>query len=142
MSLKISAVPLLSITIFFSSISIAYSADSMQIADIVSDCDSGLTKACIDVGVAYTMGELKGKKIKKDKAKAKHYISKAVKRGQQNCQQGDSLDCYTLGLLFFEGGGLVPTNIPRGLELLQRSCNGGYKKACSWLDNSGLGNIR
>lgn len=142
MSLKISAVQLFFIIVINSSISIAYSADSMRMADILSDCDSGLTQACIDASVAYTLGEFKGKKVNKDKAKAKSYISKAVKRGQQNCQQGDSMDCYTLGLLFFEGGGIVPTDIPRGLQLLQKSCNGGYKKACSWLDNSGLGNVR
>lgn len=120
----------------------ALSADPPEMAGMLSDCDSGLTQACINVGAAYTSGKFNGKKITVDKSKAKHYIDKAVKRGKQNCLQGDSADCYTLGLLFFEGAGIVPTDIPRGLDFLQRSCNGGYKKACAWLDNSGLGNIR
>jgi len=106
---------------------------------MISECESGVTQECLNLGVAYTNGQYKGKKIGKDKGKAKQFIGKAVKRGQQNCQQGDNVDCYTLGLLFFQGGGIVPADIPRGLGFLQRSCRGGYKEACDWLDNSGLG---
>lgn len=122
--------------------SLAFSAEPAWLTPMISECDSGVTQECLNVGVAYTKGELKGKKVTRDKAKAKHYVGKAVKRGQQNCMQGDNLDCYTLGLLFFQGGGVVPTDIPRGLEFLERSCRGGYKKACAWLDNSGLGRTR
>ena len=128
----------LSITLLVYS-TLVFSAEPPWLTALVSDCDSGMTEKCLNVGVAYTKGEFKGKKVAKDKSKAKQYIGKAVKRGQQNCLQGDSTDCYTLGLLFFEGGGIVPADIPRGLELLQRSCRGGYNKACAWLDNSGLG---
>jgi TPR repeat protein len=39
--------------------------------------------------------------------------------------------------MYFEGG-VIPTDLPRGLNYLQKSCRGGYKKACDWLDNSGL----
>ena len=119
--------------------SLLFAAEPDWLTPMISECDSGVTQECLNVGVAYTSGELKGKKVARDKSKARHYISKAVKRGQQNCLQGDNLDCYTLGLLFFQGGGIVPTDIPRGLEFLQRSCRGGYSKACAWLDNSGLG---
>lgn len=116
-----------------------YSTESPEFAAVLADCNSGMTQQCIDVGVAYTRGTYKKSKVTKDKVKAKQYISQAVKQGQKNCLQGDTTDCYTLGLLFFEGGGIVPTDIPRGLEFLQRSCRGGYSKACAWLDNSGLG---
>jgi TPR repeat protein len=119
--------------------SLAFSAEPAWLSPIISDCDAGMTQQCLSVGVAYTKGELRGKKVTKDKAKAKQYIGKAVKRGQQNCLQGDNEDCYTLGLLFFQGGGVVPADIPRGLELLQRACRGGHARACAWLDNSGLG---
>ena len=117
-----------------------FAAEPSWLSPIISDCDAGKTEECLNVGVAYIKGELKGNKVTKDSAKAKHYINKAVKRGQQNCLQGDSADCYTLGLLFFQGGGVVPADIPRGLELLQRACRGGHSQACAWLDNSGLGN--
>lgn len=119
--------------------SLASSAEPPWLSPIISDCDAGMTQQCLSAGVAYTKGELRGKKVTKDKAKARQYINKAVKRGQQNCLQGDHEDCYTLGLLFFQGGGVVPADIPRGLELLQRACRGGHAKACAWLDNSGLG---
>ena len=122
--------------------SIVSSAEPAVMTGAVSDCDSGLSQACIDVAVAYTRGNYKGAKIQKDKAKAKTYVDKAVKRGKQNCLQGDSAECYTLGLLYFEGGGVIPIDIPKGLDYLQRSCKGGYRKACAWLDNSGLGGIR
>jgi len=116
-----------------------FAAEPAWLTSMISECDSGVTKECLDVGVAYTRGELKGKKVVSDKAKAKHYINKGVKQGQQNCLQGDPMDCYTLGLLFFQGGGVVPADIPRGIEFLERSCRGGYGEACAWLDNSGLG---
>lgn len=121
---------------------LAGSVNAATLKEVQGECDAGVTQACLDLGVVYSLGEHKGKKVKKDKAKARRYIKEAVKRGQQNCLQGDSFDCYTLGLLFFEGGGVVPTDIPRGLDFLQRSCKGGYQKACSWLDNSGLRGIR
>jgi len=117
-------------------------AVSPDFSAALNECNSGVTQQCLDVGVAYTKGLYKKQKVTQDKSKAKQFINQAVKQGQKNCKQGDNLDCYTLGLLFFEGGGIVPTDIPRGLEFLQRSCRGGYNKACAWLDNSGLGRGR
>lgn len=105
---------------------------------IASNCEAGVTQDCVNAAIALKKGELNGKKIKKDPAKAKYFTDKAVRSGEKNCKQGDSLDCYTIGLLHFEGGGIIPANIPRGLDFLQRSCRAGYKKACEWLDNSGL----
>ena len=105
---------------------------------IVSSCEAGATQDCLSAAVALKKGELNGKKINKDPGRSKYYADKAIRAGDQNCKQGDSLDCYTIGLLYFEGGGVIPTNIPRGLDYLQRSCRGGYKKACDWLDASGL----
>ena len=118
---------------------LVFSAEPPWLSPIISQCDTGSTEACLNAGVAFTKGEFNGNKVTRDKSKAKQYIGKAVKRGQQNCLQGDNTDCYTLGLLFFEGGGIVPADIPRGLELLQRACRGGHNQACAWLDNSGLG---
>ena len=117
---------------------VSYAAIPPGLSAVMSDCDAGVTKECLSAGVAFTRGSYKGKKVAKDKAKAKHYVNKALKSGERNCVQGDSMDCYTIGLLYFEGGGLVPTDIPRGLDFLRRSCRGGYKQACTWLDNSGL----
>ena len=116
----------------------AVTASPPWFIEITSNCDAGVTQDCLSAGIALQRGQLKGKKIIKDKEKAKYYFNKAVKAGEQNCSQGDSLDCYTIGILYFEGGGIIPTNIPRGLEFLQRSCRAGHKEACSWLDNSGL----
>lgn len=138
MPLKLKLALIIFIILLITFPSFATSAEPPGMAGTISDCDSGLTQACIDVGLAYKRGEYKGKKIKKDNAKSKKYVNQAINRGQQNCKQGDSTECYTMGLLFFEGGGVVPIDIPRGLDYLQRSCKGGYKKACEWLDNSGL----
>jgi TPR repeat protein len=113
-------------------------ATPVWFSKILSNCESGVTDDCLSAGIAYTKGSLKGKKVSKDREKGKYFINKAVQAGEQNCLQGDSLDCYTMGILFFEGGGIVPTNISRGLEFLQRSCRAGHKEACAWLDNSGL----
>jgi TPR repeat protein len=105
---------------------------------MAASCESGVTQDCLNAAVALKKGELSGKKIKQDPVKSKYYVDKAVRSGEKNCKQGDTLDCYTIGLLYFEGGGVIPTDFPRGLDMLQRSCRGGYKKACEWLDNSGL----
>jgi len=100
-------------------------------------CNKGSTQDCLNVGVAYMAGELNGNKIARDPAQAKMYINDGLKMGETRCKQGDYLDCYTVGVMYFEGG-VIPTNLPRGLNFLQKSCKGGYKKACDWLDNSGL----
>lgn len=118
--------------------SIVSAATPPWLSAIVSDCEAGVTQECLNAGVAYSKGTYRGKKVGVDKAKANRYIERAVKSGEQNCMQGDSLDCYTIGLLYFEGGGIVPNDIPRGLQFLQRSCRAGHKPACAWLDNSGL----
>lgn len=100
-------------------------------------CTKGSTQDCLNVGVAYMSGELNGNKIAKDPAQAKTYINDGLQMGQSRCKQGDYVDCYIVGLMYFEGG-VIPADLPRGLNYLQKSCRGGYKKACDWLDNSGL----
>lgn len=100
-------------------------------------CTKGSTQDCLNVGVAYMTGELNGNKVAKDPAQAKMYINDGLKMGEKRCKQGDNVDCYLIGLMYFEGG-VIPTDLPRGLNYLQKSCRGGYKKACDWLDNSGL----
>ncbi|HEY5603814.1 MAG TPA: hypothetical protein VIM41_11955 [Gammaproteobacteria bacterium] len=100
-------------------------------------CRKGNTQDCLNVGVAYTAGELQGNKVDKDPQQARIFIDDGLRMGEQRCSKGNSQDCYTLGVLYFEGG-IIPTDIPRGLDYLQKSCRGGYKKACDWLDNSGL----
>jgi TPR repeat protein len=103
-------------------------------------CTKGSTQDCLNVGVAYMTGELNGNKIAKNPKQAKLYIDDGLRMGEQRCKQGDYVDCYTIGLMYFEGG-VIPTDLPRGLNYLQKSCKGGYKKACDWLDNSGLGSM-
>jgi len=118
------------------STAIAESPDWFQ--TIASSCEAGVTQDCLNAAVALKKGDLHGKKITKDPGKSQYYTNKAVRSGEKNCKQGDTLDCYTIGLLYFEGGGIIATDIPRGLDYLQKSCKSGYKKACDWLDNSGL----
>ena len=101
------------------------------------NCQKGSTQDCLNVGVAYMAGELNGNKVDKDPAQAKLYINDGLRMGEQRCKQGDYLDCYTIGLMYFEGG-IIPTDLSRGLNYFDKSCKGGYKKACDWLDNSGL----
>ena len=92
---------------------------------------------CLNAGVAYKTGQFHGNKVDKDPAKAKIYINDGLQLAQKNCNQGNTQDCYTIGLMYFEGG-VIPTDVPRGLDYFQKSCKGGSKQACEWLDNSGL----
>ncbi|WP_455219906.1 tetratricopeptide repeat protein [Kaarinaea lacus] len=101
------------------------------------NCNKGMLQDCLNAGWAYKTGEFKGKKAIKDPSKAKIYINDGLQLAQKNCNKGNTRDCYTIGLMYFEGG-LIPTDVPKGLNYLQRSCKGGYKEACDWLDNSGL----
>jgi hypothetical protein len=106
--------------------------DSMK-----DSCNKGSTQDCLNVGVAYLTGELRGNKVAKDPKQAKIYIDDGLRMGEQRCKKSDYVECYTVGVAYFEGG-MVPADMPRGLNFLQKSCKGGYKKACDWLDNSGL----
>lgn len=113
-------------------------AAAASFESIMANCNAGATSDCLAVGIAYKAGEFKGKKITKDSAKSRQFIDQAVRFGEKNCQGGDPMDCYTIGLLYFEGGGIIATDVSRGLDYLQKSCRGGYKQACAWLDASGL----
>lgn len=107
--------------------------------DMENNCESGNAEECINAGTAYSRGELYGKKVKQDKVKSQRLIKRGVRLGEQNCHRGDTKACYVLGILYFEGE-VIPPDFPRGLEMIQQSCNGGYEEACVWLQNSGLFN--
>ncbi len=104
---------------------------------MVDSCNSGVMQECLNVGVAFKTGQFKGKKAAKDPKKAEIFIKDGLRLAKKSCDQGNAQDCYTIGLMYFEGG-VIPTDVPRGLNYLQRSCKSGYKEACNWLDNSGL----
>jgi len=126
------------LVLLFSSFSMSASAAAPGwLQDMVENCNKGVMQDCLNAGWAYKTGGFQGKKVAKDPAKAKIYINDGLQMAQKSCTQGNDLDCYTVGLMYFEGG-LIPTDVPRGLNYLQKSCKGGYKKACDWLDNSGL----
>ncbi len=112
-------------------------ADSSWIVPLEDACDSGNTARCLDVATAYATGQLQEQTIKVDKAKSQQWVRKGLRLGEQKCQGGSATDCYTLGLAYFEGL-LVAADIPRGLQNMQKSCKGGYEKACIWLKDSGL----
>jgi TPR repeat protein len=105
--------------------------------DLEASCNSGYFEACLTLGMVYQKGQFKGVTAKKDKALAKKFIDRGVQMAEDNCASASAKDCYYIGHMFFEGG-MVPTDMPRGLRYLQKSCQYGYKKACDWLDNSGL----
>lgn len=126
---------LVSFLLSFPLIAFAAAPDWLQAME--QNCNKGMMQDCINAGWAYKTGEFQGKKATKDPAKAKLYINDGLQLAQKSCNQGNTQDCYTIGLMYFEGG-VIPTDVPKGLNYLQRSCKGGYKKACDWLDNSGL----
>lgn len=104
---------------------------------LAAGCDSGATVQCLSLGTAYLRGELDGRKLKIDKAKASHWIKKGIRVGEQNCRNNAAADCYALGLAYFEGR-VTQTDIPRGLEFMQKACDQHYEKACVWLRDSGI----
>ena len=108
-----------------------------SVKELESSCSGGYFRDCLNLGMVYQKGDFKGFKVNKDDALSKKYIHKGIQIGEENCKRGAAEECYFIGHLFFEGG-MVPSDVPRGLQYLQRSCKHGYQKACIWLDNSGL----
>ena len=132
------ALPLFLLLVCIVSFSLpVFAAAPAWLQSMVESCNKGSTQDCLNAGVAYKTGQFQGNKVAKDPEKAKIYINDGLQLAQKSCDQGNTQDCYTVGLMYFEGG-VIPTDIPRGLNYLQRSCKGGYKQACDWLDNSGL----
>lgn len=112
-------------------------AQSMSLKDLEAACENNKAEQCIDAGTAYARGELQGKKVKKDKLKSQRLIKRGTRLGEQSCNRGNARDCYVLGIVYFEGE-IISADFPRGLDMLQRSCSGGYQEACTWLENSGI----
>ena len=128
----------LALTLFLASFSLcSFAAAPGWLQNMEQNCNKGVLQDCLNAGWAYKTGEFQGKKVTKDPAKAELYINDGLQLATASCNQGNTQDCYTIGLMYFEGG-VIPTDVPKGLNYLQRSCKGGYKKACDWLDNSGL----
>lgn len=113
------------------------SAAPRSMKELERSCNGGYFQDCLNLGLVYQKGEFKGYKAKKDSAMSEKYIHKGIQMGEENCNRGAAEDCYLIGHLFFEGG-MVSSDVPRGLRYLQNSCKHGYQKACVWLDNSGL----
>jgi TPR repeat protein len=113
-------------------------AMARTVEDLKNSCNAGYFQDCLNLALVYEKGAFKEVKAKKNAALAKQYIKRGIQMGEDNCNSGVAKDCYYIGHIFFEGG-MVPTDMPRGLQYIQRSCQHGYKKACEWLDNSGLG---
>ena len=102
-----------------------------------ANCNAGQAQDCLNAGSAYLRGEFDNKKTGKDRAQAKKYIKEGLVVGEKNCKRNSLHDCYIIGVVYFEGE-LTPADFTKGLEYLQKSCRGGYKEACIWLENSGL----
>ncbi|MGD8568417.1 MAG: hypothetical protein PVJ39_10040 [Gammaproteobacteria bacterium] len=108
------------------------------VEDLKTSCNAGYFQDCLNLALVYEKGKFKEFKATKNAALAKQYIKRGIQMGEDNCNSGVASDCYYIGHIFFEGG-MVPTDMPRGLQYIRTSCQRGYKKACEWLDNSGLG---
>ena len=105
--------------------------------DFEKACARNSLQDCLNLAVAYTRGDHSGKKIDKDPNLAKSYTDRSVELGTSGCKQGNLKSCYTLALLYFEGG-LINSDFPKSLDYGNKACVGGLKEACEWLRNSGL----
>ena len=107
------------------------------LTDLETKCNAGQADGCLSAGAAYLRGEYDSKKVAKDKRKANMFIKDGLQQGERNCKRNSLHDCYIIGVVYFEGH-LTPADFSKGLQLLQKSCKGGYKEACIWLENSGI----
>jgi len=105
--------------------------------DFEKACERNSLQDCLNLAVAFSRGELNGKKIDKDPKLAKNYTDRSVELGTAGCKQGNLKFCYTLALLYFEGG-LITTDFPKAIEYGSKACTGGVKEACEWMRNSGM----
>lgn len=105
--------------------------------DYEEACERNSLQECLNLAVAYSRGEYAGKKVEKNPILAKNYIDRSIQLGTHGCQQGNLKFCYTLALLYFEGG-LISTDFPKAIDYGNKACSGGLKEACEWLRNSGL----
>ncbi len=112
-------------------------AEAGWVTDMEDRCEKGDTTQCLALGTAYLKGELEGRKLKQDDTKAQHWLRKGTRMGEQNCHANIAADCYAMGLAYFEGR-IIQSDLPRGLELMQRGCDLKYEKACVWLHDSGI----
>ncbi len=105
--------------------------------DFEKGCERNSLQDCLNLAVAYSRGDHSGKKIDKDLKLAKSYTDRSVDMGTNGCKQGNLKYCYTLALLYFEGG-LINSDFTKALEYGNKACVGGLKEACEWLRSSGL----
>jgi Zn-dependent protease with chaperone function len=59
-------------------------------------------------------------------------VERQAKRLQRACDQGSSVDCYTLGLRYERGRG-IPQDLGAAARLYERACGGGERAACQSL---------
>ena len=105
--------------------------------DYEKACERNSLQDCLNLALAYSRGAFSGKKIDRDINLAKSYTTRSIDLGTSGCKQGNLKSCYTLALLYFEGG-LIETDYPKSIDYGNRACGGGLKEACEWLRNSGL----
>jgi len=105
--------------------------------DFEKACERNSLQECLNLAVAYTRGDHSGKKINKDPKLAKSYTDRSVELGTSGCKQGNLKSCYTMALLYFEGG-LLESDFPKAIEYGNKACTGGLKEACEWMHSSGL----
>jgi TPR repeat protein len=105
--------------------------------DLQKACERNSLPECLNLAVAYSRGELSGKKISKDPHLAKTYVDRSLELGASGCKQGNLKSCYTLAVLYFEGG-LIESDFQKAIEYGNKACTGGLKEACEWLHTSGL----
>lgn len=115
-------------------------------------CRDGNALSCTALGRLYKHGH----GVKKDYIKADEYFKKACKAGIHEscknigmkydttilsseiqsytnlCNTGDSIGCYKLGRAYYRGDGIAK-DITKGMELLNKSCDANYGKACSYI---------
>ncbi len=131
---------MLSLFSLFGGLSAAMAAEAQLpkwVQDFEKACERNSLQDCLNLSVAFYRGEHNGKKINKDPKLAKSYTDRSVELGTTGCKQGNLKACYTLALLYFEGG-LIESDFPKSIEYGNKACTGGLKEACEWLHNSGL----
>ena len=57
-------------------------------------------------------------------------IDKAIALYSNGCKSGDSLSCYLLGRLYFEGN-QIKQDFKKAIDLFSKSCKNGQKGSCN-----------
>ena len=107
------------------------------VQDMEKACERNSLQDCLNLAVAYSRGDYNGKKLDRDAKLSKSYADRSIELGTNGCKQGNLKSCYTMALLYFEGG-LINSDFQKSLEYGNKACVGGLKESCEWLRSSGL----